>query len=268
MEDYLIPDRARIAATLRRLARVDRAQRPSVSMNGRGAAPALLSRSPAEESDTPKGSLAAARAREGVPQASSVIEVDLSRVAKRLDDSRSAWQERGLVPSYTPFFAEALLAALRAVPQANAAFDAEAAAIRRHRAVHLGLSVASSDGSAARHAVITDADTRNVLGLAMEVDTVRASGGLADDALAEATIGLADYGPESALFAVPVVHPGQVASVRFGAVEERLVTRERGFALAPTAYVTASIDHRALDGMDAGALLNALKRYLENEDVG
>jgi len=62
---------------------------------------------------------------------------------------------------------------------------------------------------------------------------------------------------------VPTVLPGQVLSVRVGAVEERLVVRDRGFALAPTAYVCASIDHRALDGMDAGALLAAMKRSLE-----
>jgi pyruvate/2-oxoglutarate dehydrogenase complex dihydrolipoamide acyltransferase (E2) component len=54
-----------------------------------------------------------------------------------------------------------------------------------------------------------------------------------------------------------------VAAVRIGAVDERLVVRERGFGLAPTAYVCASIDHRALDGMDAGALLGAMKRALE-----
>jgi len=64
---------------------------------------------------------------------------------------------------------------------------------------------------------------------------------------------------------VPVVAPGNVAAIRIGAVEDRLVVRERGFALAPTAYVCASIDHRALDGMDAGALLTAMKKFLEED---
>jgi pyruvate/2-oxoglutarate dehydrogenase complex dihydrolipoamide acyltransferase (E2) component len=77
---------------------------------------------------------------------------------------------------------------------------------------------------------------------------------------------MADYGQGSALFAVPIVLPGQVAAVRVGAVEERLVSvDDRRFALAPTAFVCASIDHRALDGMDAGALLGAMKRHLERE---
>jgi 2-oxoisovalerate dehydrogenase E1 component beta subunit len=249
MEDFLIPDRARIAARLRILARQDSASH----MNGRGA-----------PEWTPARTLSVSA--NDIPQAASVVEIDLSHLTRRLDQVRDPWHQRGVEPGYTPFFAEALLAALRRVPQANAAFDAAAPGIRRYAAVHLGLSLASPDGVSARYGVVRDADTRNVLGLAMEVESVRSSGAADPDALADATIGLADYGPESALYGVPMVLPGQVAAVRVGAVEERLVVRERGFALAPTAYVCASIDHRALDGVDAGALLAAMKQFLERED--
>jgi 2-oxoisovalerate dehydrogenase E1 component beta subunit len=245
MEDFLIPDRARIAAVLKRLARVDRAQR----VNGRANSRASL----AEPARGPSVSEA--------PQAASVIEIDLTHIATRLDASRDSWLQRGIEPSFTPFFAEALLAALRQVPQANAAFDAEARGIRRYASVHLGLSV--SDAADARHGVIRDADTRNVLGLALDISAIRATGSLDTAVLDGATVGLTDYGTASALFAVPMVLPGQVLAVRIGAVEERLVVRDRGFALASTAYVCASIDHRALDGMDAGALLTAMKRSLE-----
>ncbi len=199
-----------------------------------------------------------------MPPASSVIEVDLSRVARRIAENREAWLQRRIEPSFTPFFVEALLAALRQVPQANAAFDAEARGIRRYPAVHLGLSIASADGASACHGVVRDADTRNILGLAMEIAATRSAN--QPQVSSEATITLADYGAaSSALFAVPVVLPGQVAAIRIGAVEHRLVVRERGFALAPTAYVCASIDHRALDGMDAGTLLAAMKRFLEED---
>ncbi len=265
MEDFLIPDRVRIAASLRRLASVDRAQRPSVAVNGRTRSLAQAATQPSVPApDIASGAVSAIMpASEILPQASSVVEVDLSRAARRLEADREAWQLRGIAPSFTPFFAEALLAALRQVPQANAAFDAEARGIRRHPAVHLGLSLAGADGSAC-HGVVRDADTRNVLGLAMEIAVLRS--GEQPRPLTEATITLTDYGPSSsALFAVPVVAPGQVAAIRVGAVEERLVVRERGFALASTAYVCASIDHRALDGMDAGTLLSALKRFLEED---
>jgi 2-oxoisovalerate dehydrogenase E1 component beta subunit len=250
MEDYLIPDRARIAAALRSLATMDSGQRTVVSPNGRVPAQTAWSNTVTE-------------AATEIPQASSVVEVDLTRIADRVNQTRPAWEQRSVEPSFTAYIAEALLAALREVPQANASFDVQAGGIRRYPAVHLGISLLSADGSSARHGVIRDADTRNALGLAIELEAIRASDNANPSVLAEASVSLADYGPGSALYGVPLVLPGQVAAIRVGAVEERLVTRERGFALAPTAYICASIDHRALDGMDAGALLGALKRTLE-----
>lgn len=192
-----------------------------------------------------------------------MVEVDLTAVARAIQETGSAWRERGIEPSSTPFLARALLAAVAAAPQINAAFDARGPGVRRHPAVHLGLSLLAADGSSARHVVVRDADTRSLLGLALEVEAARAGGSPDPSLLAAATITLADYGPESALFGVPLVLPGQVAAVRAGAVAERLLVRGRGFALAPTVYLCASIDHRALDGADAGALLGAMKRFLE-----
>jgi len=179
------------------------------------------------------------------------------------EEDRQAWRGRGIEPTFSVYVAEALLAAVREAPRLNAAFDDEARGIRRHAAVHLGMSLANTAAAGARHGVIRDADTRNALGLAVEMQAIRSSGSTGPDVLAEATLCLADYGPGSALFAVPLVLSGQVAAVRAGAVEERLLVREHGFALAPTVYLCASIDHRALDGMDAGALLGVMKRVLE-----
>jgi 2-oxoisovalerate dehydrogenase E1 component subunit beta len=238
MEDFLIPDRDRIAIALRELARTDRGQRAQIAVNG--------------------------LATQHIPQASSVIEVDLTHTAERLAGAREDWLARGIEAAYTAWFAEALVTALKEAPQANAAFHSEG--VQRHPAIHLGVSLVSADGQIACHGVIRDADTRNALGLAMELKAIRANGSSDAQALAEATVSLADYGPRSALFAVPLVLPGQVAAVRFGAVEERLTSLStRGFAVAPTVFVCASIDHRALDGMDAGALLGAIKRHLEHE---
>jgi len=267
MEDYLIPDRARIGTALRALARVDRGQRGVVSVNGRESPPPPLGEGWGEGGIRPDASwteLVSEAARE-IPQAASVVEVDLTNLTRRLDASRETWRRRGIEPSFTPFFAEALLQALHEVPHANAAFDAVGRGIRGYPAVHLAVSVTNAHGSAASHAVIRDADTRNVLGLAVEIDALRAADAGDPAVLVDGTVSLADFGPGSAMYAAPLVLPGQVAAVRVGAVDERVVARERGFALAPTAFLCASIDHRALDGMDAGALLGAMKRVLERE---
>ena len=261
MEDYLIPDRERIARALRELAKVDRISTREQSLPppppraGEGVGGGL----PRPETWAERMVASATT----VPQAASVVEVDLSRVAARIDDSRADWAERGIQADYTPFFLQALAVAVARAPQVNATWDTEARGARRYHALHLGLSVLGADGRTARHGVLRDADTRNLLGLALEVEAARQAGDETPDCLAEATISLADYGSDSALFALPLVLPGQAAAVRAGAVAKRLLARDRGFALAPTVHLSASIDHRALDGVDAGALLGEMKRFLE-----
>jgi 2-oxoisovalerate dehydrogenase E1 component beta subunit len=275
MEDFLIPNRDTIEGALRDLTQIDRAQRTLVAVNGadRGSpVPAAGDREPLPVStaavvDAPTVQrqwvdvlLASATQ---VPQAASVVEVDLSSVAQTLERNRATWTSRALEPTYIAFFAEALLAALARVPQANASLDADGQSIQRYRTVHLGLAVASTSGDDAAYAVVRDADTLNVLGLAVAIEQARRSGSPRPDVLADATVTLTDFGAGSALFAVPLVLPGQAVAVRVGVVEERVLARERGFAVVPTAYVCVSIDHRVLDGMDAGALLGEMKRFLE-----
>src|SRR5438132_1012226 len=117
MEDFLIPDRARIAASLRNLAQIDRGQRALFAANGRSvrSLPSARSASPSPATDADWSGQAAAV--EMVPQAASIVQVDLSGVARRLEADREAWQLRAIERSFTAFFAEALLVALREVPQ-------------------------------------------------------------------------------------------------------------------------------------------------------
>jgi 2-oxoisovalerate dehydrogenase E1 component beta subunit len=65
------------------------------------------------------------------------------------------------------------------------------------------------------------------------------------------TITLVDYGRDGADLAVPFVRPNQTAALRIGAVRNG------------RAFVTCAVDHRAIDGSDAGRFLAAFKTAIE-----
>ena len=65
------------------------------------------------------------------------------------------------------------------------------------------------------------------------------------------TFTLVDYGLGGSLLGLPAVRPGQTAALRVGAVRDG------------RAYVALAVDHRAVDGADAGRFLATLKRCLE-----
>ncbi|MFN2460034.1 MAG: transketolase C-terminal domain-containing protein [Candidatus Velthaea sp.] len=67
------------------------------------------------------------------------------------------------------------------------------------------------------------------------------------------TITLVDFGTNGAHLAIPFVRPGQTAAIRIGAVREG------------RAYVACAVDHRAVDGGDAGRFLTQFKRTVEEK---
>lgn len=69
----------------------------------------------------------------------------------------------------------------------------------------------------------------------------------------DGTFTLVYFGPDSSLLGLPAVPPGQTAALRVGAVR-------RGRAL-----FALSVDHRAVDGAEAGRFLADLKQLLERE---
>jgi 2-oxoisovalerate dehydrogenase E1 component beta subunit len=75
--------------------------------------------------------------------------------------------------------------------------------------------------------------------------------GPASPAAGRGTITLIDYGPSGSDLAVPFVRPGQTAAVRIGAVRNG------------RSYVACAVDHRAVDGADAGRFLAAFKATAE-----
>jgi hypothetical protein len=77
--------------------------------------------------------------------------------------------------------------------------------------------------------------------------------GLLSPARGGGTFTLVDYGSSGSLLGLPAVRPGQSATLRVGAVRDG------------KAYLALSVDHRAVDGADAGRFLAVLKRSLEAE---
>ena len=73
-------------------------------------------------------------------------------------------------------------------------------------------------------------------------------------------LGMPQYGIEQF---VAVLNPPQAAILAVGATEERVMARDGDLEVLPMVTLTATFDHRAVDGADGAEFLATVKTYLE-----
>ena len=203
-------------------------------------------------------------------QLTTVVEVDLTRVARLRDRVKREFEAReGVKLSYLPFFALATCEAVREHPALNASIDLEAGTATYHDSVHLGIAVDTPRGLLVP--VIRDASDLNLSGLARKVadlaDRTR-DNRITPDELGGGTFTLTNTGSRGALFDTPIINQPQVGILGTGAVVKRAVVVDdpdvgEVIAVRHMVYLALTYDHRMVDGADAARFLTSVKSRLE-----
>ncbi|MFE9958878.1 2-oxoglutarate dehydrogenase, E2 component, dihydrolipoamide succinyltransferase [Micromonospora sp. NPDC005299] len=203
-------------------------------------------------------------------QLTTVIEVDVTRIAKLRAQAKDSFQQRhGVKLSFLPFFALAAIEALQTYPILNARLDLEGGTITYPDAEHLGIAVDTERGLLVP--VIHNAGDLNLGGIAKRVADLAErtrTNKISPDEIAGATFTLTNTGSRGALFDTPIVPSPQSAMLGTGAVVKRPVVvndPELGevVAVRSMVYLALSYDHRLIDGADAARFLVAVKERLE-----
>ena len=166
--------------------------------------------------------------------------------------------------TYLPFIIQGLIKALKKFPQCNAIYDEEKGVVLRHQAVHVGISTQTEDGLMVP--VIKHAEARDVWDTANELMRVTSSARektATVDELTGSTITITSLGAMGGLGATPIINHPEVSIVSIHAARDRAVVREGEIVVRRMMNLTASFDHRIIDGYDGALLIQELKSMLE-----
>lgn len=203
-------------------------------------------------------------------QLTSVVEVDVTRIASLRNRSKVAFESReGVKLSFLPFFAKAACESLKQFPNVNATLDQEAGTVTYFDAEHIGIAVDTDRGLLVP--VIRDAGDLNIGGLARKINDLAErtrTNKLSPDELSGGTFTITNTGSRGALFDTPIINQPQVAILGTGAVVKRPVvtTDDTGadvISVRQMVYLALTYDHRLVDGADAARFLSAIKARLE-----
>jgi 2-oxoisovalerate dehydrogenase E2 component (dihydrolipoyl transacylase) len=199
-----------------------------------------------------------------IPHFTYVEEVDVTeveRLRRELNDARSEQQPK---LSLLPFLMRAVVLAARAHPEVNARFDDEEGVVRRHRAVHLGIAVQTDRGLMVP--VVKHAGDLNLWTSADEVARLSAAARTAKitlDELGGSTITITSLGALGGIVSTPVINAPEVAIVGVNKIVDRPVYVGDTIVRRQIMNLSSSFDHRVIDGADAAAFVQSIRRLLE-----
>lgn len=202
-----------------------------------------------------------------IPHTSLMNEVDVTALVElRTQLKNSTDQENKTFKlTYMPFFVRAVVMALQEFPILNASMDVENQEIVYHDYYHIGMATDTADGLIVP--VIKDADEKNIFQLAHSVTdlAVRARDKqIKSDELKGSTFTITNYGSVGLDFGTPVINFPESAILGIGVIRKKPIVNKAGqIVIADMLPLSISIDHRIIDGADAGRFMKRLKELLE-----
>ena len=210
------------------------------------------------------------RSASEIPAAWSITEVYVSGLVRRRQALRDDFQRReGVNLTYLHFVIKAVAESLRENPLLNSSWADDAIILKKR--INIGVAVAAPDGLVVP--VLRDADTLSVAGIAVRASdlTARArQGRLAVEDVQGGTFTLNNTGALGSIASQPIINHPQAAILTTEAVVKRPVVISDAIGIRSLMNICLTFDHRIMDGAEASAFSNAVKRRLEaiSDDTG
>jgi len=163
----------------------------------------------------------------------------------------------------TPFFALAVIRALKKFPIMNASVDGDA--ILYKKAINLGIAVNVEGGLLVP--IIKNAAEQDVQGLSAAIKDLgeRArTKKLTPDDVKDGTFTITNPGQYGGLIGTPIINQPQVAIMGMGGIKKRAVVIDDAIAIRPIIMLSLSFDHRVIDGATADQFMADVQKHLEN----
>ncbi len=207
------------------------------------------------------------RSKATSPHVASIAEAEMTRIVRYREAAKAGFErEEGFKLTYTPFFVEAAVRALKEFPFVNASIEGTNILVKRF--IHVGMAVATDYGLIVP--VLRGADTLSFLGIARGVNDLAARARaktLKPDEVAGGTFSITNMGTVGTLFGIPIIAQPQVAILGIGAIQKRAVVRDDAIAIRDMVYLCLSYDHRLVDGAMGAGFLERVVHHLETIEL-
>lgn len=205
------------------------------------------------------------------PHVTSFTEADVTNIVRWREKNKIQFEKKyGEKITYTPIFIEAIVNCIRKFPLVNCSIDGDKIIIKKD--INIGMATALPSGNLIVP-VIKNADTKNLLGLSKDVNSLAnnaRNNRLKADDTQGGTFTVTNVGTFGSLMGTPIINQPQVAILALGSIKKRPVVVETAdgdvIAIRHMMYLSLSYDHRIVDGSIGASFLTAVANELEAFD--
>ncbi|MFC5403899.1 dihydrolipoamide acetyltransferase family protein [Cohnella soli] len=199
-----------------------------------------------------------------IPHAWTMVEVDLTNLVQlRAKLKDSFLKDEGVNLTFMPFMVKAVVGAIKEFPIMNSVWGNDKIIVKRD--INISLAV-GTEGSVLTP-VIRNADQKNIVGLAHEINDLAKrtrEGKLKLSDLQGGTFTLNNTGTFGSVLSYPIINYPQAAILTFEAIVKRPVVIGDMIGVRSMVNLCLSFDHRILDGVICGKFHQRIKENLES----
>jgi len=201
-------------------------------------------------------------AKQTIPHIYLTVDVRLDALLKLRGELNKALEPQGVKLSVNDLMIKALAKALEIVPKCNVSFAGDE--LRKFTRSDISVAVAAPSGLITP--IIVDAGAKSVSQISKEMTALAAKareGKLQPHEYQGGTASLSNLGMFGIKQFDAVINPPQAMILAVGAGEQRPYVVDGALSVATVMSATGSFDHRAIDGADGAALMQAFKQLVE-----
>ncbi len=200
-----------------------------------------------------------------IPHTVLMDEVIVDQLVELRNKVKEQTAAQNIKLTYMAFIMKAAVLALKKFPHFNASFDQENERMVYKKYINLGIAVDTPVGLIVPN--IKDADKKSILELAQELrtvadQTVNRTVQLAQ--LQNTTFTITNFGAADVAYGTPIINHPEVAILGIGKINQKPVVINGEIKIAYILPLSLAVDHRVIDGADAGRFLSQIKSLLND----
>lgn len=200
-----------------------------------------------------------------IPHTVLMEEINVTTLAEFRKAQKDFAAAQGVKLTFMPFIVKAVALTIKEYPIFNASYDHEKEEIVFYNNMNIGIAVDTPDGLIVPN--IKNADKLSLLDLAREIETL---GKQANDRTLQlpqiqgGTFTVTNYGAFDSSFGTPIIKYPEVAIIGIGRINKKPVVVKGELAVGDVLPISLAVDHRIVDGADAGRFIMKFKEYITN----